>query len=349
MSRIIFSVLVLALISQSLCHDKFLSTDLNMDIKPEVEFMKGLVNGIGYFNDLPNQEKCIEGDLDIVHDIQDIIKVVKDFNHDTDIKQAIQEVAERLEDIYQRAEVLGDNCKAYSKDLKTVAQQIKAFITADKYLTNALMHALGSLEDFNKIIHQMIAEFQDKDYYNAGEQVGSLVKLALLWDVKTNGLMMLQKLRFEPAEALAFAKGFNHGFGFFLDLHDESKCVVDSEAVVQDIMKIIDEFRDFDIKNITEIIKNVSAAVGDIMNLVEKGEGCQEFASEAKALLGKMKERFTSKTFYAELAWHVFSNYKQISSKMDASENDFSAGNYEKSGQEWGDFVKFVGFWNFKN
>jgi hypothetical protein len=90
MSKVIFTIVILAIVSCSLCNDFLIDTSAQansyMDnyeqINPEdfLKFAAGANEGFGFFYNLPNYDQCVMYDPKITQIAQDIFNIVKGLN-----------------------------------------------------------------------------------------------------------------------------------------------------------------------------------------------------------------------------------------------------------------------------
>jgi len=75
---------------------------------------------------------------------------------------------------------------------------------------------------------------------------------------------------------------------------------------------------------------------------------CKALSEEAEKVFEGLESYVSSKTYLVKLGYHLLTNIGTIKDKFTAIQEAFKQNNYNTSGQDIGDLVKFAAFWGYK-
>jgi hypothetical protein len=147
-----------------------------------------------------------------------------------------------------------------------------------------------------------------------------------------------------------FANGFIKGFGFFSNLPYEKDCIVEDPQIYQDIADMVNIIKSISIKSdFSKIITEFFAKATDIYEKISKlSTQCANYANEIKHVVEGLKEYSKGFTYYGKLALHTAENIKEITGRIKSAVDAYSAGNFQESGNTFGESTKFVLFWSYQ-
>lgn len=133
-----------------------------------------MIYGLIQKDDLPEIQKCLKNgetlEVEITNaisdfskgDIQDMIKAVQEFG------QIVKELPEDL-----------DECKAIDDDLEKIENWAKIFTNPVALVSTLTKNLLANWKDVQADITKATADYNNSDYYNAGEDVADTIVLAV--------------------------------------------------------------------------------------------------------------------------------------------------------------------------
>jgi len=141
--------------------------------------------------------------------------------------------------------------------------------------------------------------------------------------------------------AVEFAEGLFEGFELFNNLPHQSQCVTDAFQDIIDIVNLI--------KNVS-IHSDYKQLVSDLINKTtdafKRTEGCRKWGKELEETVNQMKNTLTDFTYLPSLAYHTATNIGTITEKVTNSAKLFANGKFRKSGNGFGDLIKYVLFYS---
>ena len=151
-----------------------IATYYKMDLEGAEEFVAGMIYGLIQKDDLPEIQKCLKNgetlEVEITNaisdfskgDIQDMIKAVQEFG------QIVEELPKDL-----------DECKAIDGDIQKIENWAKIFTNPVALVSTLTKNLLANWKDVQADIAKATADYNNSDYYNAGEDVADTVVLAV--------------------------------------------------------------------------------------------------------------------------------------------------------------------------
>jgi hypothetical protein len=163
-------------------------------------------------------------------------------------------------------------------------------------------------------------------------------------------LIMLNELvNLSPADAIAFALGFNDGLTFFANISSKSQCDLKDQELFNEVVSIYEILKNISIKDIAKIIPRILLKAQAIYDRIAKlSTGCKVFAADIKTVIDSLRNHIKASGYWTRLALHTISNIGTLSSKVKNAINKFGSNAYKDSGFAIGDLVKFGLFWDFK-
>jgi hypothetical protein len=187
MSKIIFSVVILAIISGCLCKDSLFDTQANAYLKNYeisreefVTFALAANEGFGFFYNLPNFDKCVMDDPKITSIAEDILDIINGLN----IKNAINVVRDvitngllMIDTISKQSEI----CKKYAGALRSVFDRLTNKTRERSYRIRLLYHSMTNMASITYKVIRTVRAFRKKDFENSGVSGGELMKFIFFW------------------------------------------------------------------------------------------------------------------------------------------------------------------------
>jgi hypothetical protein len=195
MSKIIFSVLILAIVSGCMCND-FLVFDspqpqarmmpvYDIEQITPAEFLKfasGVHQGFGFFNNLPFQNECAIVDQQIIEKAKEIFNLVKTLN----IKNAmnvLRDVTNKGNEIIQLIAKQSQGCQNWAKELTTVFNRLVGTVRQRSYPNDLLYHSLTNMGTITDRVVKSVDLFVKNDFINSGIIGGGLMRFLFFWSL----------------------------------------------------------------------------------------------------------------------------------------------------------------------
>ena len=179
MSKIIFSVLILTVLSSSLCN--FMQAE-DQKINPEdfLTFLRGANSGFGFFTGLPYESDCKTIDpktVDLAREIFNDIKTIKITNGVNVIRRNIPKALKIIDLITNQ----GGSCKNWGQELRKMADKMINRVNQSNYPKEAIFHAMTNMAPITDMTVTSIKHFMEKDYSNSGRMGGELMRFIFFW------------------------------------------------------------------------------------------------------------------------------------------------------------------------
>jgi hypothetical protein len=188
MSKII-SILLLATIASTLCHDEFLKTvngAVEVVAKDVEDLVVGFYSGLGIFSSLPHQKDCINKAIDpvIVEKIQDIVSHIKALTPKSDFVAVMRQISGDVTFLLTRFQETQKSCVDLVGDYKVVFHQLVTYISNPEYIQKIGQHAILNIGGFTDRAQQAVDAFKVQNFLAAGNIIGDLIHFGLFWDFK---------------------------------------------------------------------------------------------------------------------------------------------------------------------
>ena len=146
----------------------------NMDLAGVEQFVAGVIYGLIQKDDLPEIQKCLKNgetlEVEITNaisdfskgDLQDMIKAVQELG------QIVQELPRDL-----------DDCKSIQGDIEKIENWAKIFTNPVALVMTLTKNLLANWKDVQADVSKVTTDWNNEDYYNAGEDVADTVILAV--------------------------------------------------------------------------------------------------------------------------------------------------------------------------
>jgi len=147
-----------------------------------------------------------------------------------------------------------------------------------------------------------------------------------------------------------FAAGFFFGIEFFSHLKHQSECDPTDEHIYQDVVDIANILKNVTVSSdFKAVIEAVLEKADDIyQRIVVVSAACQAYGNEIKIVLNGLAAHIQASGYTTQLTFHTLSNVGPITEKAKTATNAVSTGDYFTAGLSFGDLLKFVAFWDYK-
>lgn len=155
---------------------------------------------------------------------------------------------------------------------------------------------------------------------------------------------------FAPVDALAFVEGFFKGITFFENLPHRDQCDLNDKIVVDDIVAISNVLKNLNRHNIMASIEKIIPLFKDSYNRIQNiSTGCFAYSQEVREVSNKLLAYIEADGYLNNFSMHILTNIGPIKEKAVASVHLVTEEKYSEAGQGFGDLLKFLIFWDYKN
>jgi hypothetical protein len=186
MSKILFSVLILTIMSSSLCYSmndleyQNSSSFYQQNNNDFLEFVKGVNSGFGFFTGLPYENECKGYDskaLDLAQEIFNDMKKINIRNGVDILKRNIPKALKIIDIISNK----GGACKNWANELKQMAQRLINRVNQNNYARDAVLNALTNMAAITDMTVTSVKHYVEKDFFNSGRMAGELMRFIFFW------------------------------------------------------------------------------------------------------------------------------------------------------------------------
>ena len=192
MSKIIASLVILAIISSTMCKEeglKFLAEEVHEDAVSlpihEIEnFMKGFYSGLNLFNNLTHQDECfIEAtDPEIVNSAVEIYRIFQNLTLHSDFTKVVKEVSEKAIVVITKIGEAQSSCARFGGDLSARGVQIVNFLKDPEYIQKITTHTYMHITGFIERVNHGVVSAKDGDFHASGYAFGDLINFGFFWN-----------------------------------------------------------------------------------------------------------------------------------------------------------------------
>ena len=195
MSKIIASLIILAIISSCACKEeaalKFLedTTSTNADdlviVKNTIQFIYGLYSGFAVLN-VTDADACFTEvtNPEIFTSFVNIIRIVESIKSTADVVSALKNITAESVLILQKFESAKQTCELLSTEYKDLFAKIATYAGNAEYIQKIAMHAVMNIGKFTDEGQAGVNSFNAGQFFESGKAFGGIAKFAFFYDFK---------------------------------------------------------------------------------------------------------------------------------------------------------------------
>jgi hypothetical protein len=143
------------------------------------KFLHGFLNGTALFENVTRSDECL-AILPVLHDgIADIIEIIRHI-HEGDIFDNLRKIIDKLEEMNDKMKTVEEPCKAMCGDIRARLCKLRKYLK--HHTSTAIIHALANMSEIRKRSEAFWQHVLDKDWCQAGWQLGDLKRFVWFWD-----------------------------------------------------------------------------------------------------------------------------------------------------------------------
>jgi hypothetical protein len=147
------------------------------------ELFEGFMDGIQIFTNLPHAKSCDLKTLDTInHDINDIIRIVRDIHWDASAVTKVMQLVAKLQEIYEAADSIVGPCEEFGKEIKSTLKDVIHHMKSATFAAELVMHIMMDVSALQTKLHDANDLYKSHNFPAAGKGYGDLVHEALLWN-----------------------------------------------------------------------------------------------------------------------------------------------------------------------
>jgi hypothetical protein len=176
-------------------------------------------------------------------------------------------------------------------------------------------------------------------------------ELTFLGEVQDSQVEKLQEIAPIVINSVDFVEGFNRGLSFFYNLPNQNGCENDNQQLVQDLVGLYHLVQNFNQDtDVRQFVEQLQAAITDALSQVTADKpNCQAWSNDAVNVLNGLSQYVRADNYIALLALHTVANVGNIKTSLENAFQLVQAGKYSDAGQAYGETLRLVYFWDFKN
>ena len=195
MSKIIASLIILAIISSCACKEevalKFLEdttttkADVLVIVKSTVQFINGLFSGFAVLN-VTDAGTCFTEatDPEIIASFVKIITIVESIKSAADVVSALKNITAESVIILRKFESAQQTCKLLPTEYKELFAKIATYAGNTEYIQKIAMHAVMNIGKFTEEGLAGVNSFKAGQFFESGKAFGGIAKFAFFYDFK---------------------------------------------------------------------------------------------------------------------------------------------------------------------
>lgn len=161
------------------------SNKFNCEIDPDhgarFQYYDGIYYGMQIYSNVTHRNECLAFLPDAHDDIVDICNALKNITKDTDYVDLLRYILNKTDHILERVQETGDDCKIYSAQVNEVNAQVRQYLHKLGWMS-IFKHWRANKDVVKEKIQTYKADLKEKNWYQAGYDMGDLINFILLWD-----------------------------------------------------------------------------------------------------------------------------------------------------------------------
>jgi hypothetical protein len=288
-----------------------------------INFTAGLFEGLIDKNDLPELQACMT-DTTTIGD--EVTEAVADFEKG-DSSSIILGVEEMIK-VSQQFPTAFSDCTTISDDVTAIENYFAQFSDISKASQIIFMNVLKNFSKIGSDIGSLETDFDNADYFQAGEDMASVL-VDTLGPVEQT--MFQGDKKQKAIEAAQFVEGFLAGILEKDQLPGVEKCVSDSQTLIPEVEKVMADVKAATITSMIEAAKILAQVAKDAPVALAD---CKASKSDL-AIIKQWASQFTDvKTDMAIIAGNAFANYAEIKEYGTEMVADWSAKSFKAAGHD---------------
>lgn len=192
MSKIIASLVILAIISSTMCKEeglKFLAEEVHensvaLPVHEIENFIKGFYTGLDLLNNLTHQNECfIEAtDPEIAHSAVEIYRIFQNMTLHSDFAEIVKQVSEKTISLISKISEAEASCARFGGDISARGIQIVNFLKDPEYLQKVTTHSYMNIGGFMERATLGITSAKGGDFFASGHAFGDLINFGFFWN-----------------------------------------------------------------------------------------------------------------------------------------------------------------------
>ena len=195
MSKIIASLIILAIISSCVCREEvalnFLEdtsakkADVLVIVKSTVQFINGLYSGFAVLN-VTDTDACLAEatNPEIIASFKKIITIAESIRAPGDVAAGLRNIIAESVVILQKFEAAQKTCELLPKEYKDLFGKIATYAGNAEYIQKVAMHAVMNLGKFTEEGQAGVDSFKAGKFFESGKAFGGIAKFAFFYDFK---------------------------------------------------------------------------------------------------------------------------------------------------------------------
>lgn len=245
-------VFILLLCLAAVCEARMRPVDLKASVVED--FLRGLLEGLNDQGDIGKLLECVNGAEAIINDIIAALKLIATGN--------IMKVIEGVGKLVESAKKLMDILKPCTDGF----EQLKKLMSAlrDINIQKLIAKLLLNLGAYITNVKACIKAFEDRDFRNAGKYLGMI-----FYDLFLSELQEPRTMSFY--EIVWIIKRFVNALNKDGQIENIENCVNSVPIITEDIIDILNAFRNINWKNLAEIVaafNHIVEAFKDLLSAV---------------------------------------------------------------------------------
>jgi len=297
-------------------------------------FLKGFAYGLDVV--MGDPEACIRDIKNMTSDFNDAVQLIA-----YGIKHlSVKSVAQGLFAFADGVEKLADGFKACG--LEETAESIIKIVTEIKegqvqaLIKDEIMHIISHGRELIQLFKSLVADWKDKDFYNAGESAGEII--GILIDQENDQVAVSAT----PNDIFLLIRGVAEGMGSTMG--DPSGCARDIDIIIADMNACISDFVTGIKKISVKTIERALLEFADAIETVGKSfEACGLTGLE-QAIRDIVADIRAGKVFQviAREAVHIFVHGTELIDDFKSVGTLWKAGSFEECGKKVGEIIGFL-------
>lgn len=176
MTKILFSVLILTILSSTLCSIQ----DYQQSPQEFADFISGVNTGFGFFTGLPYGNLCKTYDgkgYDLAREIFFDLLRINVTNAVSILKLNIPRALVLIEIIAKQ----NISCSFWSKELRKIADKMISRTNQNNYAQETVNHALANMNQITDMTVVAVRDYFARNYINSGRVGGELMRFIYFW------------------------------------------------------------------------------------------------------------------------------------------------------------------------
>jgi len=238
-------------------------------LDPYIDFVEGFLTGLNEKGDVNQLLKCVKNIEPLFYDIMEALSLILKL----DLKDIMEGLSQLINAIREIIDILTP-CSEGFEQLKKFGEAIR-----NVNLNKIIAKIIQNIAAFIKDIMECFNDYNDKDYYDFGKDLGDIMFRLFLQEATPE---------FEFDDFVKFVEGLLEGMGHGQKFKDIENCLEQFPEIYKEVAEAIKLIKELDWKNIFKLYQAIIKLIDAVKKVFAAIKPCSTAPHEIEEMINKL-------------------------------------------------------------